>query len=233
MIVSSVHWGVADVARATALAVGITVAGSFAIVSLVGGDGDFLFEGRLLGVSAGILILSVQQAVFLLAAWRFSMSKYRLGLDGLGFRPAEGTLPYLKAVAAWIAAMIAIALWTLLIEALGWDILDLGDSAGEVLDLGGGLFLSILVVGAWGPITEEVFFRGFALTGFMRRFGAFGAVIASAGLFAVFHIDPALYVPIFIFGIVLGWLYVETRSIWPCIVAHGLQNVAALLIAAA
>ena len=233
MIVSSVRWGVADVARATGLAVGITIAGVIAVGLLAALDEDFLTERRLLGVPAGIFLLSVQQAIFLLAAWRFSMSKYSLGPVGLGFRPAEGTLPYLKAFAAWIVALIAIALWALLIEALGWDTLKLGDSAGEVLDLGGTLFLSLLVVGAWGPFTEEVFFRGFALAGFMRRFGTFGAVIASAGLFALFHIDPALYVPIFIFGIVLGWLYVETRSIWPCIVAHGLQNVTALLIAAA
>ena len=233
MFLSGVRWGGGDVAKATGLAVGITIGGVILVGILVSGDEGFLTETRLLGVPAGIFLLSVQQAVFLVAAWRYSMFKYRLGLRGLGFTPPAGSLPYLKAFGAWIVALIAIYLWGLLIEALGWDTLELGDSAGEVLDLGGGLFLSLLVVGAWGPMTEEVFFRGFALAGFTRRFGTVGAVVISAGLFALFHIDPALYVPIFIFGIVLGWLYVETRSIWPCIVAHGLQNVTALVIAAA
>ena len=51
----------------------------------------------------------------------------------------------------------------------------------------------------------------------------------SAVLFSVFHFSIGLLVPVFIFGIVLGWLYARTGSIYPSMIAHAVQNVIALL----
>ena len=89
--------------------------------------------------------------------------------------------------------------------------------------------LSVAIVGIWGPLTEEIFFRGFVLGGLRRRFGNRGALVLSAGLFALFHIDPTIYVPIFFFGIVLGWLYLHTGSVWPSVAVHVVHNTTILL----
>ena len=61
------------------------------------------------------------------------------------------------------------------------------------------------------------------------------SVVLSSVLFAISHIPnhtgEALYsqiygfLVVFIGGIVLGWIYRKTESVWPCMVAHGLLNV--------
>ena len=61
------------------------------------------------------------------------------------------------------------------------------------------------------------------------------SVVLSSALFAFSHISnhagEALYsqiyglIVVFIEGIVFGWVYRKTKSVWPCIVAHGLSNV--------
>ncbi len=233
MTTLSVRWNGADVAKATGLAIAIILAVALVVSVVLLSDADFLTDTDILGVPVFALLLAGQQAVFVLAAWRFSVSKYGVDSRSLGFVKAAGRAPYLKAVGAWLVALAAIAIWAELMILFGWDTLELSDNAGDVLDFGGGIYLSILVVGLWGPVTEEIFFRSFALAGLRRRFGTLGAVVLSSALFALFHIDPSLYVPIFIFGMVLGWLYTQTHSIWPPIVSHALQNTTALLAAAA
>ena len=75
-----------------------------------------------------------------------------------------------------------------------------------------------------------MFFRGFALPAFASRYGLRGGILISAALFSVFHFSIGAFVPIFIFGIVLAWLYVKTGSIYPSIVAHATQNIVATLL---
>lgn len=193
---------------------------------------DLLTSTKLIGIPVALILLAAQEGILAVSAWRFSLVKYRSGLRALGFTAPRGWAPYFKAVGGWIIAVTIVALWQQLIDALGWDTLELSQEAAELLEFGGGLGFSILVVGIWGPVMEEIFFRGFALSGLVSRFGTLGALVLSSALFALFHLDPRLYVPIFIFGMVLGWLYVSTGSIWPPILAHALQNTAALLSAA-
>ena len=51
----------------------------------------------------------------------------------------------------------------------------------------------------------------------------------SALLFSVAHMQPGALLPIFILGLLLGGLYVRTRSIWPCILTHFAYNSIAML----
>ena len=86
-------------------------------------------------------------------------------------------------------------------------------------------------MGVVGPVAEEIFFRGFVLTGLLKRFGVRRALLLSSLLFGLFHIDPGAIVPTFALGLVLGWVYLKTGSIWPSIFAHALHNTLAVLIA--
>jgi membrane protease YdiL (CAAX protease family) len=96
-------------------------------------------------------------------------------------------------------------------------------------DLGTGFFqiITIALVCIIGPVTEEVFFRGFVLTGFIHHFGISRSVALSSAVFAVCHIDPGVFVPFFLTGMLLSWLYINTGSIWPSVVAHMAQNMIA------
>ncbi|MCH8191076.1 MAG: CPBP family intramembrane metalloprotease [Chloroflexi bacterium] len=74
------------------------------------------------------------------------------------------------------------------------------------------------------PLAEETFFRGFVFAGLRSRFGFKGAAIAASGLFAVAHIQPITFVPIFMIGFVLAWIYAGTGSLGAAILVHAAYN---------
>ena len=78
------------------------------------------------------------------------------------------------------------------------------------------------------PVSEELFFRGLLLRGFLMRYRPGTAIIASAFLFSAAHLNPLQGIPAFFLGLYFGWLFVRTRSLWPCILAHALNNMVAL-----
>jgi sodium transport system permease protein len=74
------------------------------------------------------------------------------------------------------------------------------------------------------PICEEVAFRGFVLGGLQRRFKPWKAIVLSAFLFALYHMNVFQFVPAFLMGVVLGLLAVRSRSIWPGVLLHAVYN---------
>lgn len=92
-----------------------------------------------------------------------------------------------------------------------------------------GFLLAVFFVAILAPIGEEIFFRGFVYTALRKQWGVPLAMVASSGLFAVFHIVPLLYPPMFIIGMVLVVLFEQRRSLAPNILLHALNNFLALL----
>ena len=82
-----------------------------------------------------------------------------------------------------------------------------------------GLVVLVTVVAA--PIAEEVFFRGFLLHRWARRWGTLAGVVASSALFAVLHGE---WVGHFVFGVAMSALYLRTRRLWIPILAHAINN---------
>lgn len=91
-----------------------------------------------------------------------------------------------------------------------------------------GFWLSLLFIVILGPIIEECVFRGLMLQGLLQRYSVKKAVIASAVLFGLVHVNPLLIIWGFILGLLLGWLFVLTRSLLPCVLVHALGNLTAL-----
>jgi sodium transport system permease protein len=81
-----------------------------------------------------------------------------------------------------------------------------------------------LVFVALIPVVEELAFRGFILGGLQRRFTPWKAIVLSAFLFALYHMNVFQFVPTFLMGVVLGLLAVRSRSIWPGVLLHALNN---------
>ncbi len=76
------------------------------------------------------------------------------------------------------------------------------------------------------PLTEEIVFRGLILRGLLGRWRPLAAIIASAALFALTHLNPAQAPVAFILGLILGLVYVRTRSLGLCMLGHALNNAA-------
>ena len=76
--------------------------------------------------------------------------------------------------------------------------------------------LWFFIVGAiFAPLVEEIFFRGFLFQGFRARYGWVTAMLLSAGIFAVAHLDLVVLIPTFILGCLLAYVYHRSNSIWP------------------
>jgi membrane protease YdiL (CAAX protease family) len=94
-----------------------------------------------------------------------------------------------------------------------------------------GIDIAVLavLVGVVVPIGEEIFFRGLTLGALRRTLNRHVAVAVSALFFALAHLQLVELVPILILGLVLGYLYDLTGSLIPGMIAHGLNNLAAIL----
>ncbi len=84
-----------------------------------------------------------------------------------------------------------------------------------------------VVLGA--PLTEEALFRGLILGGFVLRYGTRRAIAYSALLFALIHLNPWQLPTGLLAGAFLAWLTLRTRSLWPAVFAHFLNNLGVTL----
>jgi membrane protease YdiL (CAAX protease family) len=92
------------------------------------------------------------------------------------------------------------------------------------------VFLQILTVALFPAFTEEVFFRGILLRHFCGVYSERKAIILSALLFGLMHLNPWQAMHAFISGIFLGWIYRRYRTIWLCMLLHAYNNILASFI---
>ena len=90
--------------------------------------------------------------------------------------------------------------------------------------------VTVIAIVAWGPFAEELFFRGFILAALIGPLGPLRAAAVSSALFAAAHVSIEAALPVFVTGMLLAWLYLRTRSIWPPVTAHALQNFIAVSV---
>ncbi len=82
----------------------------------------------------------------------------------------------------------------------------------------GPMLLALLVWGCLIPVTEEVINRGLIQSWLMHR-GRVFAIAVSAVVFAVFH--PPSTIPFaFVFGIITGIQFSNTKTLWAVIITH-------------
>ena len=81
----------------------------------------------------------------------------------------------------------------------------------------------------FAPIVEEIIFRGIVLESLAKVTSGAIAVVVSAVIFAGIHWAGGVgqIISTFIGGLILGWLYLRTRSIVPSSVAHIIYNAVA------
>ncbi len=88
-------------------------------------------------------------------------------------------------------------------------------------------FFFLAVVAA--PVLEEILFRGIILEGYLKNYKPWTAILVSAFLFGLIHLNLAQGVSAFISGILFGWIYWRTRSILLGILLHFINNVLAFV----
>ena len=87
-----------------------------------------------------------------------------------------------------------------------------------------GTFALMMLLGAVVvPIGEELLFRGVVTTA-LGRYGAWVAVLGSALVFALAHGVSIVLPAAFVLGVINAMLLRRSGSVWPGVVAHGVNN---------
>ncbi len=160
-----------------------------------------------------------------------------LGLAQLLKVDAEATFP-LKRVSA--GAVLAVFTGTLGLSTVLTYLQDLYQDAFnlpypeallEVLTihtpLEGLLLASGVVLAA--AICEEALFRGYVQSALQDSLKPWATILVTAALFAAFHLEPAGLPTYLLLGAWLSWLRFASASLWLPIVAHGTNNLLALI----
>lgn len=84
--------------------------------------------------------------------------------------------------------------------------------------------MTLLQVCILAPVIEEILMRGYLLQGLSASYGPIFALLVSSLLFALLHFNKVQTLSAFVCGIALGLLYLQTHSIFCCILAHAGYN---------
>lgn len=100
----------------------------------------------------------------------------------------------------------------------------------DFLTSDGILLFGLLNIALVPSICEELLFRGYILRSFEKSWGAVTAVVVSGIIFGMFHIQLGNLLPLATLGIVLGLMTWLSGALWPAVVAHFINNGAAVLL---
>ena len=82
----------------------------------------------------------------------------------------------------------------------------------------------LLLMAVVPAVCEELAFRGFILSGFRQSGHKWRPIIYTSIFFALGHAILQQSIVACVMGIVIGYMAVQTRSIWPCMVYHMCHN---------
>ncbi len=83
------------------------------------------------------------------------------------------------------------------------------------------IFISTCII---APIFEEILYRGVLLNGLLKKYNYKKAIIYSALIFGIAHMNLPQGVNAFFLGVIIGLAYYYTRSIYLCMAMHFVNN---------
>lgn len=183
----------------------------------------FIYMSTILSDSMGLVKSTLLIQYFVFAMIPIGVIWYLKGSPkkGLGLRKP----PLLKTfggVFVWLAALSLVYIYQILITPFVSQVptmIEL-ESQLEVLSP-----LTIFFFIAVTPgICEEILFRGFAFRGLENKLGAKSAIIITSIAFALVHMDFVRLFPTFLLGLAFGYVAYKTKSLYPSILLHILNN---------
>ena len=175
-------------------------------------------------------------AAFVAVALYFARLTTRIRPSDFGFRAVRWKTAVGGVLAAGIGYYVATAIYASLLGLHGNEKLpkELGVSSSTVALVGATIFVCVIA-----PIAEEFFFRGFLFGALRhmhievagRELGTWVAAIITGILFGLAHTGSAsshYLIPLGFLGFVLCLLRWRTRSLYPCMALHSINNSLAL-----
>ena len=89
---------------------------------------------------------------------------------------------------------------------------------------------TILLLVVCAPVFEELLFRGIILESFLHKYSPQRAIFWSSILFGLIHLNPWQFIAAFAGGLLIGWVYWQTRSLYTSIFIHFIMNFFSFLV---
>lgn len=94
----------------------------------------------------------------------------------------------------------------------------------------GGLLLNLLIIALIPAVGEEMTFRGVLQQSLTRKMNPPVAIILSAAIFSFIHFQFYGFLPRMFLGILLGYMFYITNSLWVSILMHFANNGTAVVL---
>ena len=93
----------------------------------------------------------------------------------------------------------------------------------------GSVIMSIITIGIVAPFAEEFLFRGIIYNTLKKKISIKWTIIIQAVLFGVFHGNLIQGSYATLLGIVFGYVTYKTKSLWPAVIIHMVNNLIATM----
>ena len=153
----------------------------------------------------------------LFAAWLFSVRSSDHKLRAWGFKRPTVAIFWTIPLALVVAYMVSYANQVVL-DPPEQDIVDAFPPSAA------GIVLFAIVAVVMAPLFEELYFRGFVFKGFANSWGWVWGAVVSGAVFSLAHLQLTLFVPLFVLGFALAWVYQRTGSLWTSVAMHAIFN---------
>jgi membrane protease YdiL (CAAX protease family) len=165
-----------------------------------------------------------QDIALIVTALSFARLSQRPRPWHFGLRPTRLWPALGWTVLGWFGFLLFSGAWVALLDIKERDRLpdELGASDSTVALLSVAVLVCVLA-----PVAEEFFFRGYFFSALRAWKGPLLAAVLTGIVFGAIHAGSAplpFLVPLMVFGFVLCLIYWRTRSLYPCIALHSLNN---------
>ena len=178
---------------------------------------------------------------FLLPAVIYAMLVYEKPFNYLGFNNIPGwslfgilamftVIPFLGMVNDWNDAIV----FPESMHALEQQLRGIQEKSDEIIKIfisQGSLFSSLVIIAALAAISEELLFRSVIQKALIKLFkNVHVAIIVTAFVFSAFHGDFFGFFPRLILGIMLGYMFWMSGSIFPSMLMHFVNNATIVIL---
>ena len=187
------------------------------------------FQQYMNGKSAYILKSLIHSATYL-AVFLLPVGFFKLISKGRDARPVYNSVRLTKQFPLMLVASIAVILSMAYVNSyiMEWAGFNYDMFGSDPIDANYKLILAVISSALVPACCEEYLFRGMVLSNVLP-YGKTNAIVVSAVLFGLMHQNPAQMLYATAAGIVLGLVYVRTRSIWGGVLIHFFNNLISVI----